>query len=71
MGAGTLGGGLSGSWYNPSVTQGKLGDATTAATTATIATDGTSVEGGGLEKEYVYDEEEEGEVGESEGRWKR
>jgi hypothetical protein len=71
MGAGTLGGGLSGSWYNPSVTQGKLGDATTATTTATTATDGTTVEGGGLEKEYVYDEEEEGEVGESEGRWKR
>jgi len=68
MGAGTLGGGLLGSWYNPSVTQGKLGDATTTAPTTT-KTDGTSV--AGLEKEYVYDEEEEGEVGESEGRWKR
>ena len=50
------------------MTQGKLGDATTTAPTTT-KTDGTSV--AGLEKEYVYDEEEEGEVGESEGRWKR
>jgi hypothetical protein len=25
----------------------------------------------GFGKEYVYDDEEEGEVGESEGRWKR
>jgi len=65
---GALGDGLSGSWYNPSVT-GKLGDATSNA--ITMDTTSTSGEGGGLEKEYVYDEEEEGEVGESEGRWKR
>jgi hypothetical protein len=72
MGAATLGSGVSGSWYNPSVT-GKLGEhnGTVTGISATTTTDGTSVEGGGLEKDYVYDEEEEGEVGESEGRWKR
>jgi hypothetical protein len=69
-------GALSGSWYIPSVTR-KLGDpanpaisATTASTTATSTEDAGSVR---PDKEYAYDEEEEeeGEVGESEGRWKR
>lgn len=67
---GTLGDGVTGSWYNPSVT-GKLGDSIAATTSTATTVQGTSGDGGGLEKEYVYDEEEEGEVGESEGRWKR
>ena len=46
---------LTGSWYTPKPME------TTPAT--------EEVDGGG--KQYVYDDDEEGEVGESEGRWKR
>ena len=36
-----------------------------------IAAEGKFLRNWVFGKEYVYDDEEEGEVGESEGRWKR
>ena len=57
-----------GTWYSPKPVQQQ----------STSDTNNGGVTGGGevveeltVGKEYVYDEDEEGEVGVSEGRWKR
>jgi hypothetical protein len=45
---------------------------TTQNNTATTSDDATlGFEEEGLEKEYVYGDDEEGEIRETEGRWKR
>lgn len=55
---------LTGTWYSPKpVQQQNTSDANHGG--------GEPVEDLSVGKEYVYDDEEEGEVGESEGRWKR
>jgi hypothetical protein len=54
-------------WFNEVQGKGEVGTAVdTTETTETVVEDVD-----GESKEYVYDEEEEGEVQESEGRWKR
>jgi hypothetical protein len=58
---------LQGGWFNEVQGKGEVGTAVdTTETTETVVEDVD-----GERKEYVYDEEEEGEVQESEGRWKR
>lgn len=56
---------LTGTWYSPKPVEqqtiNNVGD----------SSGGEVLEELGFGKEYVYDDEEEGEVGESEGRWKR
>ena len=57
---------LQGGWFNEVQGKGEVGTAVdTTETTETVE------DVDGERKEYVYDEEEEGEVQESEGRWKR
>jgi len=67
-------GAVSGTWYvPPSTPAGQTVSGLSEDGTAAGEQEGT--EGGeselGMGKEYVYDEEEEGEIRESEGRWKR
>jgi hypothetical protein len=56
---------LTGTWYIPV-------NKAVQNNTATISDEMTSrIEDEGLDKDYVYDDDEEGEVREPEGRWKR
>jgi hypothetical protein len=56
---------LTGAWYIP-VTKA------TGSSTATTSDDATvGLEEDGLDKDYVYDDDEESEIREPEGRWKR
>jgi hypothetical protein len=55
---------LTGTWYSPKPVQQQY-------TSDVDHGGGEPVEDLSMGKEYVYDDEEEGEVGESEGRWKR
>lgn len=56
---------LTATWYT-------LANNTTQNNAATTSDEMTSgIEDEGLEKGYVYDEDEEGEIREPEGRWKR
>ena len=56
---------LTGAWYIPMTK-------TIGSSTATTVEDVIlPLEEDGLEKDYVYDDDEEGEIRESEGRWKR
>lgn len=61
---------MSGTWYVPPTSTN-----TPSGGNFTAAEEGAEMEVGDgdgmMGKEYVYDEEEEGEVRESEGRWKR
>jgi hypothetical protein len=54
---------LTGAWYIPVMK--------TMESNAVTTSDDATLEEEGLEKEYVYDDDEEGEIREPEGRWKR
>jgi len=56
---------LNGTWYFPPT----ISESTAVSTAVSTAMEETPV-GYGLDKDYSYEEEEEGEVDESEGRWK-
>ena len=56
---------LAGTWYSPKPVQQQ------SSTNVGDRSAGEVVEELGVGKEYVYDDEEEREIGESEGRWKR
>ena len=60
---------LTGTWYSPKLVQQQ--QTTNDTNHGGDSGGGEVVEEFSVGKEYVYDEDEEAEVGESEGRWKR